>query len=295
MNMRGQFVKSTESILKQNSDTILLLGDISVFGFRNAFNDFPNRVYNIGILEQATIGLAAGMSSQGLIPIVHTIAPFLVERCYEQLKVDFCYQKLGGNFVSVGASYDYPSLGCTHHCPGDVSILKCLPGMEIIVPGTSTEFDMLFNECYDNNNPTYIRLSEYENVKSYDTTFGKATVIRKGEKATVISIGPTLTKTINAISDLDVTLLYYTTISPFDVDTLKDNCNNDKIFIIEPYYSGSLINEIITALNPSALKISGIGIPKKFLTNYGSINEHDSELGFTEKNIFNKIKDFIDE
>lgn len=293
--MRSQFVKSTESILKLNSDTVLLLGDISVFGFRKAFNDYPSRVYNIGILEQATIGIAAGMSSQGLIPIVHTIAPFLVERCYEQLKVDFCYQKLGGNFVSVGASYDYPSLGCTHHCPGDISILKCLPGMEIIVPGTSKEFDILFNECYDNNNPTYIRLSEYENEKSFNTTLGKATVIKKGGNATVISIGPTLTKTINAISELDVTLLYYTTISPFDVDTLRDYCNNGKIFIIEPYYSGSLINEIINAFNPSPLKISGIGIPKTFLTNYGSINDHDNELGFTEKNIFNKIKDFIDE
>ena len=124
--MRKQFVQSVEKILGENSETVLLLGDIGVFGFRNAFRDYPSRVYNIGILEQATISLAGGLAKTGLIPIVHTIATFLVERCLEQLKIDFGYQQLGGNFISVGNSYDYASLGCTHHCPADIGLLKKL-------------------------------------------------------------------------------------------------------------------------------------------------------------------------
>ena len=158
--MRKQFVKTVESILEKDKKAVLLLGDIGVFGFKKAFELFPDRVFNIGILEQSTVGLAAGLSMQGLIPIIHTIAPFLVERSMEQLKDDFGYQKLGGNFVSVGASYDYAALGCTHHCPGDVGMLKNIPNMEIVLPGTAKEFDILFRESYANGHPTYYRLSE---------------------------------------------------------------------------------------------------------------------------------------
>jgi len=133
--MRRQLVKTITDILERDSRVVLLLGDIGVFGFREAFKKFPTRVYNIGILEQASVGLAAGLATEGMIPIFHTIAPFIAERALEQLKVDFGYQGLGGSFISVGASYDYASLGCTHHCPGDVQVLKTIPGMRIMVPG----------------------------------------------------------------------------------------------------------------------------------------------------------------
>ena len=125
--MRKQFVSTFESLIKKDKKLSLLLCDIGVFGFRNSIAKYPNRVMNIGILEQSTIGVAAGMSRSGLIPVIHTIAPFLVERAFEQIKIDFGYQDIGCNLVSVGASYDYASLGCTHHCPADVALLKNIP------------------------------------------------------------------------------------------------------------------------------------------------------------------------
>jgi deoxyxylulose-5-phosphate synthase len=144
--MRKQFVETVENLFSKNQNLVLLLGDISVHGFRLSFENYKSQIYNIGILEQSTIGLAAGLAKTNLIPIVHTIAPFLIERSYEQLKIDFGYQKLGGNFVSVGASYDYAALGCTHHCPADVSSLLNIPNFEIAVPGNANEFDSLFDE-----------------------------------------------------------------------------------------------------------------------------------------------------
>ena len=138
--MRKQFIKSLQDILYSDDNTALLLGDIGVFGFRNELKNIPNRVYNIGILEQSTVSLAAGLSSIGITPFVHTIAPFMVERALEQLKIDFGYHGLGGNFISIGASYDYSALGCTHHCPGDILSLSSIPNMQIVVPGTSGEF-----------------------------------------------------------------------------------------------------------------------------------------------------------
>ncbi len=290
--MRKQLTKTVENILSFDDKTVLLLCDIGVFGFRNAFKNNINRVYNIGILEQSTIGVAAGLTKTGFIPIVHTIAPFLVERAYEQLKIDFGYQKLNGNFISVGSSYDYAALGPTHHCPGDVSILKNIPNMQIVVPGSSIEFDKLFNDSYNNGYPTYYRLSEYENDESVNVEFGKSNVIKKGKTATILCVGNMLSVVLDATEDLDVTILYYTTISPFDSETLSNNFN-ENIILCEPYYEGCLNYEVNKVFSDKSHRILNIGVPHKFLTNYGKKEEHDVDLGLDKNSIYNKIKKFL--
>jgi transketolase len=293
MSMRKQFVTTTEAVLAENKKTVLLLGDIGVFGFKKAFEAFPSRVYNIGILEQSTIGAAAGLSMSGLIPIVHTIAPFIVERAFEQLKDDFAFQKLGGNFVSVGASYDYAALGATHHCPGDIGELKNIPGMEIVVPGHAAEYDTLFKSAYANGNPTYFRLSERENKQSFPVQFGKAHVVKKGKKATVIAVGPILSRVMEACEKEDVTILYYTTLAPFDRETLKKNCPSGKILVCEPYYAGALAFDIQETFAGKPLSVVHAGMPHEFLTHYGKDAEHDELLGLTAKGIHKKLKKLL--
>ena len=294
--MRKQFVKTVEEILSQDDKLVLLLGDIGIYGFRNAFANFPNRVYNIGILEQATISLSAGLAKTGLIPVVHSIAPFLVERSFEQLKIDFGYQRCGGNFISVGASYDYASLGCTHHCPGDVGILQNIPNMEIILPGSAVEFDSLFHQVYANGNPSYIRLSESSNLTSLEINFGKANVLKTGSLATVIAFGPTLSSVIQAIEGLDVGLLYYTTLKPFDGSALLNNiAPSGKVLMIEPFYSGTMNYEVSNVLRSKYVKIRSIGVPRDFLRNYGDASQHDKQIGLDVSSIRNTLEDFIDE
>ena len=80
-------MKTVTEILEKDSRVILLLGDIGVYGFREAFEKFPTRVYNIGILEQASVGLAAGLALEDMIPVFHTIAPFMVERALNNLRL----------------------------------------------------------------------------------------------------------------------------------------------------------------------------------------------------------------
>lgn len=294
MSMRKQFVQTVERLLSCDEKLVLLLGDIGVFGFKRAFELYPERVLNIGILEPTTISLASGLAKTDLIPIVHTIAPFLVERCFEQLKVDFGYQRVGGNFVSVGASYDYASLGCTHHCPGDVGILQSIPGMEIIVPGTSTEFNTLFNQAYSNGHPTYYRLSERENREPIAVTFGQANVLQQGSSATVIAVGPVLEHVLPAVQDLDVGLLYYTTVAPFDYETLQDNLSaSGKILIVEPFYAGTLSYKVLQAVRHQPVTMDFIGVPHDFLANYGHAEEHDEYIGLTCNNIREKLEALI--
>ncbi len=292
--MRKQFVQTVEQLLSCDEKLVLLLGDIGVFGFKRAFEEYSSRVFNIGILEQATISLAAGLAKADNIPIVHTIAPFLVERSFEQLKIDFGYQRLGGNFVSVGASYDYASLGCTHHCPGDVGVLQNIPGMEIVVPGTSVEFDSLFHQAYSNGNPTYYRLSERENSESQSVTFGKACVLQTGNAATIVAVGPVLKHIIPAIEGLNVGLLYYSTVSPFDDLTLRENAAvSGRVLIVEPFYAGTLAYQVMQALKPRPIVVDFVGVPHEFLTNYGHAEEHDEYIGFSSQNIRAKLEALI--
>jgi transketolase len=292
--MRKQFVDTVENLLSKDNNLVLLLGDISVHGFRFSFENYKSQIYNIGILEQSTIGLAAGLAKTNLIPIVHTIAPFLIERSYEQLKIDFGYQKLGGNFVSVGASYDYAALGCTHHCPADVSSLLNIPNFEITVPGNANEFNSLFQQSYNNGNPTYYRLSESKHNIETNVIFGKANKIKNGKKLTIIVIGPLLSKVIEAVVDLDVTILYYTTIMPFDDLMLIENLSEtNKILVVEPFYSGTLDHLICKSLYPKLFSIDHIAVPREFLTNYGTSEEHDLKIGFSILNIRNKVCEMI--
>lgn len=293
MSMRSQFVRTVESLLQREDRLVLLLGDIGVFGFRSSFQRYPDRVYNIGILEQSTISVAAGLAKEGFIPIVHTIAPFLIERSLEQLKIDFCYQGFAGNFISVGGSYDYAALGCTHHCPGDVGMLKNVPGMELVLPGSAKEFDLLFHQTFSNSRPTYFRLSERENSISHDVAFGKACIVRAGRLATIVAVGPVLDQVLQAAQDLDVTILYYTTVSPFDAITLQENIVSSKILVCEPYYTGGVSADILNALKLKPIIVDSIGVPRTFLTQYGCAEDHDQCIGITAENIRSRLQELI--
>ena len=292
--MRSQLVKTVSKIIKEDDKTVLLLGDIGVFGFRESLKNYPSRAYNIGILEQSTISLASGLSMCGLIPIVHTIAPFLVERSFEQIKVDLCYQELGANLVSVGASYDYAALGPTHHCPGDVAILNQIPDIEIIIPGHPDEFDELFKSNYSNKQTTYFRLSGDSNAVPHKVIFGKNVIVQEGKELVVIAVGPLLRTVMEALVDLDVTIIYCTTIKPFDTSFLTD-FPNKKIVIFEPYYSGAILTNILRQTENYIGDVTSIGVPNKFINKYGNKEEIDILIGLDKKTIRQKVMRKINE
>lgn len=292
--MRSQLVKTVSEIIDQDTSSVLLLGDIGVYAFKETINQYPSRAYNIGILEQSTISLASGLSMCGLVPIVHTIAPFIVERAFEQIKVDLCYQELGANLISVGGSYDYAGLGPTHHCPGDIGLLNQIPEIEIIIPGHPDEFDTLFRSNYKNHKTTYFRLSSDSNSKSQTVDFGKNTLIKEGKGIVVVVVGPLLQLAIDALDDLDLTIIYCTTIKPFDASFLKD-FPNQKIIIIEPYYSGAILTNIIRETENLVGDFTCIGVSNDFINKYGTKEEIDYLLGLDKQTIRKKVQKKIDE
>ncbi len=283
--MRKQFVKTTLSILDKDPKTILLLGDIGVYGFKLGFEKHPKRVYNMGICEQAMTGIAAGLSKSGYTPIIHTIAPFITERNYEQIKISLAYNEAKATIVSAGGSYDYSKLGATHHCPGDVAVLSCIPNLSIMVPGHPDELNFLLSTRYDKQ-LNYIRLSERSNSVAANIEFGKIYTVKCGSKAVILAVGTMLEKVLKAVFYEDVTILYCTTLIPFDTDPFRI-CNKP-VIIVEPFYEGTTA----TILN-KPLNITNIGIPRQFLKNYCTIEEQDKFCGLTTEQIRERVLQII--
>ena len=292
--MRQQMVRTLIELLEADERLVTLLGNISASLFdKRLFRARPQRVYDVGISEQAMVSMAAGLALEGMIPVVHTIAPFLAERAFEQIKDDFCYQQLGGNFISIGASYDYSTEGMTHQGSGDVQILRSLPGMRIVVPGAAAEFDSIFRASYADGQPTYYRLSERQNDTPQQVRFGKAEVIRQGSLATVAVVGPLLTATLTATEGLDVTVLYYTTVAPFDGETLRAQSPDGRVVLVEPFYADTLIPEVTAAMGSAPVRVEAIGVPHQLLTRYGTPEQHDEALGLTPAGIRARLERFL--
>lgn len=291
--MRKAMQKVVRETIDAQENAMLLLIDIGGYPFRDLIEKYPKRVKNVGIFEPGTIGLAAGLALTGAIPTVYGISPFITQRSLEQLKLDFVYQRVGGNFITTGASYDFSTLGYSHYCPEDVATLRLLPGMEIVTPGTPDQFDTLYRAAWNNGNPTYFRMTDYCSKTQVDVEFGKAAVLKKGSKATVITSAEMLDATLEACADLNVTILYYTTLAPFDGETLRENFEGGKVFVSTPYYVGSLTADIMHALRGCAVQLEDVGVPMEVLRSYGTKLDKDRHLGLTSQGIREKILRFL--
>jgi transketolase len=291
--LRKTFTSTTANIITENKNSALLLGDIGVYGFRDILSAYPERAFNIGILEQSMVSIAAGLASEGIIPIIHTIAPFIVERALEQIKVDFGYQKLPGNFVSVGASFDYAKLGCTHHCPGDVNILSNIPGVNIFIPGHSKEFENQLINNWNSGKVNYYRLSENQNSEAIDVKFGEIRKLKNGDKGVLIVVGPFLKEVLESLTDLDIEIHYCNSITGSLSMRVQSEFSGKKVIIYEPYYSGALLFKIIEQITANACEVMQMGVPREFIEKYGTYQEQLEYLKLDSNSIRNRVEKFI--
>jgi transketolase len=278
--MREQAGATAADLLVEDPRVAVVLAEISTGQFGRALRHDPRRAVNVGIMEQTMVGLAAGFAMEGFLPIVHTITPFLVERPLEQIKLDFGYQGLGGTFVSVGGSYDYTAEGFTHHAPGDVQAMLTVPRMQVLVPGTPAELDRLFRATYANGAPTYLRPSIATNAETRDVAVGRLEVVRRGSAGTVVAVGPMLDRTLEAAEGLDATVLYVTTVAPFDADGLaREAADAAPVIAVAPFLEGTLAPAVTAGLAHRAARFTWVGIPPTVLRDYGTPADHDRARG----------------
>ena len=305
MNLRLEFAETLHKIGLKDKKLAVVVGDISHGILKNFRKNSPKNYFNIGICEPSMVSFGAGLSKAGLIPVLHTIAPFLIERCVEQIKIDFSYNNLKGNFVSVGSSFDYSKLGCTHHSYSDFSIIKNIPNTQIFYPSGRNEFYYLFKQAYKKNCVNYFRIPSKmhrEIIKKSDIKIGKAIKISSGNKLTICCFGPHLTE-LKEITDyfskknLNIELLYYPTVKPFDDKALlKSLKKTKKLFLIEEHCTnGGGTGYVQEAVVKNKLSIQSylLTLPNNFIKDYGEHEDLKKSMGFSKKNFIKKIKNLL--
>ena len=235
---------------------------------------FPDRFYNLGICENTMISVAAGMASQGGLPFVHTIAPFLTERSFEQIKLDMSYNQFGGNIVTCGATFDYAWDGATHHAYADMAMLRLLPNTEVLQPGSEDELESLIRTQYANGKTTYFRLSDKPHNLDIKTEFGKGHVIKNtSSKVTVVTAGPILGNVLPACDGLDVNLIYFNTIKPIDKELLEQYRDTDILVVHDAHGLREAVNEV------QGLRTYYHGLPDAFCGEYGQVEDIRAQIG----------------
>lgn len=290
--MREAFAATMSDLLDEEPRAALVLADISADLFTQAAARHPKRVINVGIREQLAVNVGAGLALAGMRPVVHTFAPFLVERGFEQVKLGFGHQDVGGVLVSAGASFDYAASGRTHQAPEDVALMNALPGWTIHVPGHADEVRALLPDAVRGGDRVYLRTSSQSNREAYPV--GGLHVVRRGTRGTVLAVGPVLDAAVAAVSDLDLTVLYASTVRPFDAATLLATLSEPDVVVVEPLLAGTSVGVVGEALGQVRHRVLGLGVPRAEFRRYGTAGEHAAAHGLDAAGIHEQVVRFLD-
>ncbi|MFZ3474020.1 transketolase family protein [Streptomyces sp. 4.24] len=294
--MRDRFISVTSHALDEDPRLALVLAEITMDGFRPAQDRHPDRVVNVGIREQLLIGVGGGLALTGLRPVVHTFASFLVERPFEQIKLDLGHQGTGAVLVSASASYDWPAGGYTHMAPGDVALLDTLDGWTVHVPGHPDEAEALLRHAYAaGDDKVYVRLSAQSNAHARPVTGLGFETVREGRAGVVVAVGPLLDNVLDATQGTDVTVLYAPTVRPWDDQALRAAVGHAAadVVLVEPYLAGTSSAAAGEALREVPHRVLGLGVGRAELRRYGTIEQHTAAHGLDPASLRARIAGFL--
>lgn len=291
--MREVFTDTVSTALDTDPRLAVVLAEISADRLTAAAARHPDRVLNVGIREQLMVGVAGGLALTGLRPVLHSIAPFLVERPFEQLKLDLNHQGVGAVAVSTGAAYDYPAAGRTHMSPGDVALMDTLPGWTVHVPGHPRELAELLPGALHGDGLVYLRMTERENPHPMPPGLQ---LVRPGSRGVVLAVGPMLGPVLAAAEGLDVAVLYASTVRPFDAAGLRAAvpAGAADVVLVEPYLAGTSAHLVSEALRDLPHRLLSLGVRRDVeLRAYGTAEEHEAAHGLDPAGIGASLRAFL--
>ncbi len=262
---------------------------------------FPSRFFDVGIAEQHSVTLAAGIALGGLKAIVAIYSTFL-QRAFDQLVHDVNLQKLDVMFAIdraglVGAD------GETHHGIYDISFMRILPNIILMTPSNERELLLMLNTGLSHKGPSAIRYPR-GNTGCHDivmteekVSIGKSKLIQKGQKLAILVFGQLLSEVIDISIKLSLTLVDMRFAKPIDKERLDELSNTHQhIITIEDNVvtggAGSSINEYLVEKGYE-ITVTNFGIPDQIIS-HGSQNELYAEIGLDKKSLEYRINEIYD-
>jgi transketolase len=244
--LRDAFAEELYAAAREDDRIVLVAADISPASAMARFvEEFPGRFVNVGIAEQAMIGMCAGLALRGFRPFAYTIATFAAFRPFEQIRDDLGYQELPVTVVGVGGGVNYSALGGTHHAMEDVAVMSAIPGMTVLAPCDPAETRETVKAVLTRTGPSYLRLGKAgePDLTSAAEPFSLGAIrrLRDGSDGAIVGYGPILrlaTGVADALGSEGVSLAVYSapTVKPFDEEGISRLLHSySSVFIVEEH------------------------------------------------------------
>ncbi len=300
--MRDAVARAITEAARERSDVILVVADISPAAALKTFLDEnPTRIVDVGVSEQAMIGMAAGLAMTGLRPFCYTIAPFALYRPLEQIRVDLAYQDLPVVVIGVGAGLSYSALGATHHTMEDVAIASAIPNMTVVAPCDPAETQAAVTASFDLTGPMYLRLG-----KSGEPTLtaeapepfvlGRIRKVRAGAGTAVVGYGPLLAMALRAADDAATGAAVYSahTLKPLDLARIDEIlAGHVHVVVLEEHVERGGLGVQVRARAQevgATTRITTFHLPDEFLHTYGSKDDLIGPVGITHEALVDAIR-----
>lgn len=286
----------------KNKNVVVLGADITASTNASMFKDaFPERFFSIGIAEQDMVGVAAGLALAGKVPFVSTYGVFASGRCWDQIRTTVCYSDLN---VKIGGAHGGISVGpdgATHQALEEITIMRCLPGMTVVVPADAIETKKATIAVGESHGPAYIRFGReaVPIVTKEDSPFkiGRAEIHREGHDVTIVACGVMVYESLEAAKILDkegisVKVMNMHTIKPLDVDALVKAAKETNAVVTaeEHQILGGLGGAVAEALSTHhAVPIEMVAVMDRFGES-GQPDELMEEFGLTHKQICEAVR-----
>lgn len=300
--MRSTAIQTLGKLAVTDSNIFLLTADLGFKIFDQFRSTHPDRFINVGVAEANMVGIATGLALSGHNVYCYSIVPFLTMRCLEQIRVDLCYHNLNVKLVGIGGGLAYGLEGMTHHAVEDISIMRSLPNMTVVVPGDPLEVEAIVNESATHQGPLYIRLGTDGSPQVHQTIpelkIGKGIVLNEGGDVGIIANG-TMLHTAKIVSEtlvsrgLAVTLISMPTVKPLDGGLVAECARGcEAIFTIEEHSIigglGSAVAEVLAESGYRGL-FRRIAMPDAYGSDIGKVEYLREKCGLTPEVIMNHI------
>lgn len=231
---------------------------------------FPHRYINVGIAEQNAVGVAAGLASEGFIPLVHSFSMFASLRTCEQIRNSLCYTNMNVKVVGTRAGISNSYLGATHHAIEDIAVMSSIPNMVVVSPCDGKEVRNALKASIEYDGPVYLRINKTntENISKNDFMLGKASVIRDGRDLTLIGTGDQVINCVKAADTLmgyglSVRVVNMSTIKPVDEQIIVESAKRTGAVVVAE--TGNMLNglgaqvcRVVCRERPVPVRIVGI-------------------------------------
>ncbi len=193
---------------------------------------YPERLFEVGIAEQASVAVAAGLASCGVLPFVGTYSGFITMRACEQVRTFVAYPGLPVKLVGLnGGLYGGEREGVTHQAFEDLGILRSIPGIDVVVPADAAETRQATLALAKRPGPGFLRIGSGREPVIFEPgvafELGRLRVLREhGRDVAVFACGPILGRALAAADslrgELDVTVVEVHTLKPLDAAAVAD-------------------------------------------------------------------------